>query len=54
MLVKDACKSRGQNPDIGSELETMLSKYSNVKVVESDHRTCDMSKLKFVVRDRGI
>ncbi|CEJ03906.1 hypothetical protein RMCBS344292_17879 [Rhizopus microsporus] len=26
---KDACKSRGQNPDIGSELEMMLSKYSN-------------------------
>ncbi|ORE01241.1 S-adenosyl-L-methionine-dependent methyltransferase [Rhizopus microsporus var. microsporus] len=40
---KDACKSRGQDPNIGSELEIMLSKYSNVKVVESDHRACDMS-----------
>ncbi|CAO3698405.1 unnamed protein product [Rhizopus microsporus] len=40
---KDACKSRGQDPDIGSKLEMMLSKYSNVKVVESDRRTCDMS-----------
>jgi hypothetical protein len=54
MLVKDACKSRGQDPNIGSELEIMLSKYSNVKVVESDYRTCDMSKLKVVVRDYSI
>ena len=54
MLVKDACKSRGQDPDIGSKLEMMLSKYSNVKVVESDRRTCDMSKLKVIVRDYGI
>ena len=54
MLVKDVCKSRRQDPDIWSKLEMMLSKYSNVKVVESDHRTCDMSKLKVVVRDHGI
>ncbi|ORE02480.1 S-adenosyl-L-methionine-dependent methyltransferase [Rhizopus microsporus var. microsporus] len=37
------CKSRGQNPNIGAELETMLSKHSNIKIVQSDYRTCDMS-----------
>ncbi|KAG1229613.1 hypothetical protein G6F68_006529 [Rhizopus microsporus] len=37
------CKSRGQNPNIGAELEKMLSKHSNIKIVQSDYRTCDMS-----------
>ncbi|KAG1235339.1 hypothetical protein G6F68_006558 [Rhizopus microsporus] len=39
----DLSKSKGQNPHIGAELEKMLSRYSNIKIVQSDSRSCDMS-----------
>lgn len=36
--------SRGQNPNIVTELEKMISKHYSVKIVQADYRTCDMSK----------
>ncbi|ORE11545.1 S-adenosyl-L-methionine-dependent methyltransferase [Rhizopus microsporus var. microsporus] len=41
--IHTACISRGQNPNIGAELEKMISKHDNVKIVQADYRTCDMS-----------
>ncbi|CEG75223.1 hypothetical protein RMATCC62417_10302 [Rhizopus microsporus] len=41
--IRTVCISRGQNPNIGVELEKMLSKHDNVKIVQSDYRACDMS-----------
>ncbi|KAL4213744.1 S-adenosyl-L-methionine-dependent methyltransferase [Rhizopus microsporus] len=35
--------SRGQNPNIVTELEKMISKHYSVKIVQADYRTCDMS-----------
>lgn len=42
--VRDICTSIGQNPDIGADLERMLSIHSNLRIVQSDFRECDMSK----------
>ncbi|CEG65581.1 hypothetical protein RMATCC62417_02337 [Rhizopus microsporus] len=39
----DLSKSKGQNPHIGNELEKMLSRHNNIKIVQSDGRFCDMS-----------
>lgn len=44
MLVRDTCKSRGQNAYIGAELENMLSKYDSIKIAQSEYRLCDTSK----------
>ncbi|RCH87832.1 hypothetical protein CU097_003627 [Rhizopus azygosporus] len=41
--VRDICISKGQNPSIGTEFEKMLSKHSNIKIIQSDDRSCDMS-----------
>jgi hypothetical protein len=48
--VRDICISKGQNPSIGTEFEKMLSKYSNIKIIQSDDRSCDMSKYWSKVR----
>ncbi|ORE02889.1 S-adenosyl-L-methionine-dependent methyltransferase [Rhizopus microsporus var. microsporus] len=43
LAVRNICTSKGQNPSIGTEFEKMLSKYSNIKIIQSDDRSCDMS-----------
>ncbi|CEG65580.1 hypothetical protein RMATCC62417_02336 [Rhizopus microsporus] len=40
---RDICTSIGQNPDIGADLEHMLSIHTNLRIVQSDFRECDMS-----------
>ncbi|CEJ03160.1 hypothetical protein RMCBS344292_17148 [Rhizopus microsporus] len=42
--IHTTCISRGQNPNIGAELEKMISKHDSVKIVQADYRACDMSK----------
>lgn len=44
LVVIAVCKSRGQNPKIAEDLESILEKNEKVKIIQLDARKCNMSK----------
>ncbi|CEG84960.1 hypothetical protein RMATCC62417_18701 [Rhizopus microsporus] len=40
---RNICESRGQNPNIGGELVSLLSKYECLKIIQSEYKAIDMS-----------
>lgn len=47
LIVNSVCRQRGQNPQIALELKRLISENKDVKVIQSECRSCNMSKFFF-------
>lgn len=43
-IVFSVCQARGQNPHIAMEIEKIFMENNNVKIIQSECRSCNTSK----------
>ncbi|CAO3701005.1 unnamed protein product [Rhizopus microsporus] len=42
--IQTACNSRGQNAEMGKELDNLVRENDNVKIVQADYRACNLNE----------